>query len=93
MFQAIENATRARFGYSGILDVNFQDAAEAERLDSCESFWTGNDALAAIKSLGQADVSVAETLKYFYLIFSEPDLVSLDEYVLLVTLNFLLALD
>lgn len=24
----------------------------------------------------------AETLKYFYLIFSEPDLVSLDEYVL-----------
>jgi mannosyl-oligosaccharide alpha-1,2-mannosidase len=26
----------------------------------------------------------AETLKYFYLIFSEPDLVSLDEYVLYV---------
>ena len=25
---------------------------------------------------------LAETLKYFYLIFSEPDLVSLDEYVL-----------
>lgn len=25
---------------------------------------------------------MAETLKYFYLIFSEPDLVSLDEYVL-----------
>ena len=24
----------------------------------------------------------AETLKYFYLIFSEPDLISLDEYVL-----------
>lgn len=24
----------------------------------------------------------AETLKYFYLIFSEPDVVSLDEYVL-----------
>lgn len=25
---------------------------------------------------------MAETLKYFFLIFSEPDLVSLDEYVL-----------
>jgi mannosyl-oligosaccharide alpha-1,2-mannosidase len=25
---------------------------------------------------------MAETLKYFYLIFSEPNLVSLDEYVL-----------
>lgn len=25
---------------------------------------------------------LAETLKYFYLIFSEPDFVSLDEYVL-----------
>lgn len=25
---------------------------------------------------------LAETLKYFYLIFSEPDLVSLDDYVL-----------
>ena len=25
---------------------------------------------------------LAETLKYFYLLFSEPDLVSLDDYVL-----------
>lgn len=25
---------------------------------------------------------MAETLKYFYLIFSEPELISLDEYVL-----------
>lgn len=25
---------------------------------------------------------LAETLKYFYLIFSEPDVVNLDEYVL-----------
>lgn len=24
---------------------------------------------------------IAETLKYFYLIFSEPDLISLDDYV------------
>jgi Glycosyl hydrolase family 47 len=27
---------------------------------------------------------LAETLKYFYLIFSEPDLISLDDYVLYV---------
>ena len=25
---------------------------------------------------------LAETLKYFYLVFSEPDLISLDDYVL-----------
>jgi hypothetical protein len=30
---------------------------------------------------------LAETLKYFYLIFSEPDLVSLDDYVLYVLLS------
>lgn len=30
---------------------------------------------------------LAETLKYFYLIFSEPDVVSLDEYVLYVLLS------
>lgn len=29
----------------------------------------------------------AETLKYYYLIFAEPDLVSLDEYVLYVILK------
>lgn len=29
---------------------------------------------------------LAETLKYFYLIFSEPDLISLDDYVLYVSL-------
>jgi Glycosyl hydrolase family 47 len=29
---------------------------------------------------------LAETLKYFYLIFSEPDLISLDDYVLYVVL-------
>jgi len=28
---------------------------------------------------------LAETLKYFYLIFSEPDLISLDDYVLYVS--------
>lgn len=28
---------------------------------------------------------LAETLKYFYLIFSEPDVISLDEYVLYVS--------
>lgn len=27
---------------------------------------------------------LAETLKYFYLVFSEPDLISLDDYVLWV---------
>ncbi|KAH9826936.1 class I alpha-mannosidase [Teratosphaeria destructans] len=48
-------------------------------------------AYAGIKDVTVEDVELldsmesfwtAETLKYFYLIFSEPDVVSLDEYVL-----------
>jgi mannosyl-oligosaccharide alpha-1,2-mannosidase len=31
---------------------------------------------------------LAETLKYFYLLFSDPGLISLDDYVLYVTPTF-----
>lgn len=36
----------------------------------------------SVKSDYMESFWLAETLKYFYLIFSEPDVVSLDEYVL-----------
>ncbi|KAK4044468.1 glycoside hydrolase [Parachaetomium inaequale] len=61
MFEAIRKATRTKYAYSAIGDV--QVAGKTGKLDSMESFW------------------VAETLKYFYLIFSEPELISLDDYV------------
>ena len=64
MFEAINNATFAKYAHSAIADVTIQEGKETEKLDQCESFW------------------MAETLKYFYLIFSEPNLVSLDDYVL-----------
>ncbi len=63
MFKAISRHTRAKYGYSGILDVTSSRPVQSDQM---QSFWT------------------AETLKYFYLLFSEPDVVSLDEYVLLV---------
>jgi mannosyl-oligosaccharide alpha-1,2-mannosidase len=66
MFEAINNATLAKFAHSAIADVTVAKGKTTEKIDECESFW------------------MAETLKYFYLIFSEPSLVSLDEYVLSV---------
>lgn len=64
MFDAINNATMARYAHSAIADVTIEKGKTTEKLDECESFW------------------MAETLKYFYLIFSEPSSVSLDDYVL-----------
>jgi mannosyl-oligosaccharide alpha-1,2-mannosidase len=48
----------------------------------------GHDALEDTRDIRTAKLDVmesvwlAETLKYFYLIFSDPNLISLDEYVL-----------
>jgi len=61
MFTAIQNHTKATYGYSAIDDVT---AENPTKMDEMESFW------------------LAETLKYFYLLFSTPDTISLDEYVL-----------
>lgn len=41
MFQAIEKATRTEFGYTGLRDVNTPYEEQPDRLNSCESFWTG----------------------------------------------------
>ncbi|KAG5983562.1 hypothetical protein E4U55_007804 [Claviceps digitariae] len=67
MFQAVEKATRAKFGHASVRDVTrvFDESAkEDNQEDYMESFW------------------FSETLKYFYLIFSPPDLIDLDEFVL-----------
>jgi mannosyl-oligosaccharide alpha-1,2-mannosidase len=60
MFQAIEGATKTRYGNAELESVLQEPAPQH---DSMESFW------------------FAETLKYLYLTFSDPGLVSLDDYV------------
>lgn len=71
-------------------DKKYQDAAW-RMFQSIEKLTKTDIAHAAISDVrsrqtGQADKMesfwLAETLKYFYLIFSEPNVVSLDEYVL-----------
>ena len=61
MFEKIEAATRAQWGYSAIDDVS---VTKPSQNNSQESFW------------------MAETLKYFYLLFAGGDVLSLDEWVL-----------
>lgn len=61
MFNAIEAATKTKYGNSAIEDVTVKDSAKT---DIMQSFWT------------------AETLKYFWLLFSDENVVSLDDYVL-----------
>ncbi|KKA29403.1 hypothetical protein TD95_003857 [Thielaviopsis punctulata] len=66
MWEAIEKLTRVDYGHSGIADVNVNVKADEE-----------------IRYLDSMESFwFAETLKYFYLIFSEPDMISLDEWVL-----------
>jgi mannosyl-oligosaccharide alpha-1,2-mannosidase len=58
-----------------------------EAIDRYTKTEHGNAALGDVtisppsKSDSMESFWTAETLKYFYLIFSEPDLISLDEYV------------
>lgn len=71
-------------------DKKFQDAAW-RMFSSIEKMTRTDIAHASIKDVRFADSTqvdkmesfwLAETLKYFYLIFAEPGVVSLDDYVL-----------
>lgn len=69
LFEKICQVCRTDIGYAGIYDVLLDEKEREER-----------------KATAQIDSSesfwMAETLKYLYLIFSEPELVDLDEFVL-----------
>ncbi|EEH07054.1 glycosyl hydrolase [Histoplasma capsulatum G186AR] len=65
MFTAIEDMTKSPYGNAGLDDVTTATGA------------TGEVPL----SNRMESFWLAETLKYFYLMFSDPSLVSLDEYV------------
>ncbi|TQV94469.1 glycoside hydrolase family 47 protein [Cordyceps javanica] len=67
MFESIEKHSRTTHGHAAILDVvSVYD--ESTRQKNLEDY--------------MESFWFGETLKYFYLIFSPPDLVNLDEYVL-----------
>ncbi|KAI0808658.1 family 47 glycosyl hydrolase [Xylaria sp. FL0064] len=68
MFQSIKKATETELAFSAIADVTV-DASETEKTEKTE------------KTDSMESFWFSETLKYFYLIFSPPDLLSLDEYV------------
>lgn len=66
MFQAIDSQTRTSFANAAIRDVTLK--------------WDGEEG--PEKEDSMESFWLAETLKYFYLVFSEPGLVNLDEWVL-----------
>lgn len=66
MFEAINSATQTPLGNAALIDVTYSKS-DSEFKD--------------IKMDSMESFWMAETLKYFYLIFSEPDVISLDEWV------------
>lgn len=84
MFQSVVKATETGLAYSAIRDVRVM--GETEKEDSMEVCCLPHSSAL----MGMTDKLTwciqsfwtAETLKYFYLIFSPPDLISLDDWVL-----------
>jgi mannosyl-oligosaccharide alpha-1,2-mannosidase len=60
--------------FQSIISATQTDISYASILDVTDASPTRSDA--------SESFWMAETLKYFYLIFSEPELISLDDYVL-----------
>jgi mannosyl-oligosaccharide alpha-1,2-mannosidase len=68
MFTSIVEASETRLGHASIRDVTIKVDAEGSKDNNLEDY--------------MESFWFAETLKYFYLIFSPPDLIDLDEFVL-----------
>ena len=76
MFQSIIRHTRSAFGHSALTSVMVM---QPTRVLDGGVFVTRNR---AVQSDDMESFWFAETLKYFYLLFSDVELISLDEYVL-----------
>ncbi|KAH7383218.1 mannosyl-oligosaccharide 1,2-alpha-mannosidase IC [Pyrenochaeta sp. MPI-SDFR-AT-0127] len=74
MFQAIERHTRTDFANAAIQDVTL-------KVDKGGDGGTENGRKDLEKDNSMESFWLAETLKYFYLIFSAPEVISLDEWV------------
>jgi mannosyl-oligosaccharide alpha-1,2-mannosidase len=80
MFEAIERRTRTGIANAAIRDVTLKvEAKEGSELRRGVSARSDESELQLEDSM--ESFWMAETLKYFYLIFSEPGLLSLDEWV------------
>ncbi len=79
MFEAIVKATETPLGHSAIEDVTVK--GETTKTDSMEVSCSRKWPLSSTGLTLLQSFFLAETLKYFYLIFSPPDLISLDEFV------------
>lgn len=95
MFKSITASTETALAYSAISDVTVQ--GETRKTDSMEvslqfTHWALLPQFLVhiylcdierriLTCLSKQSFWMAETLKYFYLIFSPPDLISLDEFV------------
>nr|POF09790.1 endoplasmic reticulum mannosyl-oligosaccharide 1,2-alpha-mannosidase [Quercus suber] len=72
MFRSINSATHAKYGSAAVKDVTL----------SAEELLRGREPGGPVTQLDSMESFwMAETLKYFYLLFSEPDVLSLDEWV------------
>lgn len=69
MWKAIDNLTSTKLANSAVRDMNPRDEAAGAAAG-------GTELMDSMESFW-----LGETLKYFYLIFSDPELVSLDEWV------------
>ncbi|KAK0729286.1 glycoside hydrolase [Apiosordaria backusii] len=74
MFTSVQKATETKEAYTAISDVNAD--LDGEVVDA-----HGRGARRPRTKNSMESFWIAETLKYYYLIFSEPDLISLDDYV------------
>jgi Glycosyl hydrolase family 47 len=70
--------------YQDIAWEMFESINNATRTDLANSAIDDVTQTSPVKGDRMESFWLAETLKYFYLIFSEPDLISLDDYVLYV---------
>lgn len=81
MFQAVAKGTATKTGSAAVLDVTIAKP-ELPQEDYMEVSVLASKRTALVLTRPWQSFWIAETLKYFYLVFSPPELVSLDKYVL-----------
>lgn len=85
MFEAIRKGTQTPYANAAVMDVTeAKDQLEQEDYMevSCPNLQLGTVSAVVILMIRKQSFWLAETLKYFYLVFSPPDLISLDDFVL-----------
>jgi mannosyl-oligosaccharide alpha-1,2-mannosidase len=79
MWTAIQRSTDTDIGNSALLDVSAETPPRADSMEvSLKSLSVHMEWLLTVMQ----SFWMAETLKYFFLVFSEPDVISLDDFVL-----------